>query len=103
MRSIFIALLIVPSLLHAGGHRSKSHKSKSGPVSSAKDAKSIAEQDTGGRAVSAHRISLNGASCGWEVEVRMPHEERGWRCVIDCDTRMVHTKTRIDQPKASRR
>ncbi len=28
----------------------------------------------------------------------MPGEERGLRCIIDSDTHMVHSKTRIDQP-----
>jgi len=69
-----------------------------GLVGSAKQARVIAEQDTGGRAVSARRIPFNGASGGWEVEVRMPHEDRGWRCIIDADTRMVFSKTRIAQP-----
>jgi hypothetical protein len=73
-------------------------KRGSGPVTSAKEAKRIAEQDTGGRATSARRIFLNGASGAWEVDVRMPREARGWRCTIDADTRMVHSKTRIDQP-----
>jgi hypothetical protein len=67
-------------------------------VSSAKDAKAIAEQDTGGIAVSARRVPLNGASGGWEVEVHMPKDTRGWLCVIDNDTRMVHTKTHIPNP-----
>lgn len=79
---------------------SKPRKHGSGPVKSAKEAKAIAEQDTGGKAVSARRVPLNGASGGWEVDVRMPHESQGWRCVVDSDTRMVHTKTRIDQPGA---
>jgi hypothetical protein len=72
-------------------------------VKSAKEAKAIAEQETGGKAVSARRVPLNGASGGWEVDVRMPKGAKGWRCVIDSDTRMVTTKTRIDQAGAKGR
>jgi len=98
MRSRPLALaLLVPALLLATG-APKSGKRHTGVVKSAKEAKAIAEQDTGGRAIGARRIALNGASGGWEVEVRMPREDKGWRCVIDADTRMVHSKTRIDQP-----
>ena len=67
-------------------------------VRSAKEAKAIAEQETGGIAVSARKVPLNGATGGWEVDVRMPKEDRGWRCTIDSDTRMVHTKDRIPNP-----
>jgi len=97
------ALLLVSSLvLVAGGNQHKKQPHRGGHVSSAKEAKAIAEQETGGSAVSARRISLNGASGGWEVDVHMPKEERGWRCVIDADTHMVHTKDRIPNPKASK-
>lgn len=100
MRARPLALaLLVPAILFAAG-TTKSRKHASGPIRSAKEAKAIAEQDTGGRAASARRIPLNGASGGWEVDVRMPREDKGWRCVIDSDTRMVHSKTRIDQPGA---
>ena len=90
------ALLLVPALsLCAGGHR-RAH----GPLVSAKDAKAIAARETGGTAVSAREIPLNAASGGWEVDVRMPKEARGWRCIIDDDTRMVRTKERIPNPPA---
>ena len=91
------ALALVPALVLSAG-TSRSRKHATGLVRTAKEAKAIAEQETGGKAVSARRIPLNGASGGWEVDVHMPHEERGWRCVIDCDTRTVHTKTHIDNP-----
>jgi hypothetical protein len=100
----FAAFLLLPALLLAGGTKSsrpKQNKS-SGLVSTATEAKAIAERDTGGQAVSAHRVPLNGASGGWEVEVRMPKEDRGWRCIIDCDTRNVFTKTRIPNPETSK-
>jgi len=92
-----LALASVPALiLSAGTARPRKHAS--GLVRTAKEAKTIAEQETGGKAVSARRIPLNGASGGWEVDVHMPNEDRGWRCVIDCDTRSVYTKTHIDNP-----
>lgn len=96
-----LPLFLAPALVLSAGAPRRARKA--GPVSSAKEAKRIAEQDTGGRAVSAARIPLNGATGGWEVDVHMPKEARGWRCVIDADTHAVHTKTRIDNPKAPRR
>lgn len=94
--------LLLPALIlsaHAGPRRGR----RTGPVSSASEAKRIAEQETGGRAVSATRIPLNGASAGWQVDVHMPKDARGWRCIIDADTHSVHTKTRIDNPTTRRR
>ncbi|MBK9795293.1 MAG: PepSY domain-containing protein [Holophagaceae bacterium] len=96
-RPLALALLVPALVLSAG----VSKKHASGHVKSSKQAKAIAEKDTGGKASSARRIPLNGASGGWEVDIRMPHEAKGWRCVIDSDTGMVHTKTRIDQPGGS--
>ena len=97
------ALFLVPPLvLVAGEGLPKKKPHRGGPVSSAKEAKAIAERETGGTSVSARRIYLNGASGGWEVDVHMPREDRGWRCIIDADTHMVHTKDRIPNPKASR-
>lgn len=87
------ALLLAPALVLSAAPRPKT-----GPVRTAKEARAIAEQETGGEAVSARKIALNGASGGWEVEVRMPGEDRGWRCVVDADTRMVYTKARIPNP-----
>jgi len=91
------ALLFVPSLIWCATPR---YSQRVGPVNTAKEAKSIAEQGTQGIAVSARRIHLNGASGGWEVEVHMPKEDRGWRCTIDCDTRGIRNKDRIPNPKA---
>ena len=90
-------LLLVPALLIAGGQRNRVPR-RGGPVSTVKEAKAIAEQDTGGIAVSARRVPLNGASGGWEVDVHMPKDDRGWRCTVDNDTHMVHTKDRITNP-----
>jgi D-serine dehydratase len=67
-------------------------------VSTVREAKAIAEQDTGGIALSARKIALNGASCGWEVDVHMPKDDRGWRCTVDCDSHSVYTKDRIPNP-----
>ena len=100
MKALCLLLLFTGLTLHAAPRRPKL---RTGPVSTATDARAIAEQDTGGRAVSARRIHLNGASCGWEVEVHMPTEARGWRCVVDCDTRAVFTKTRIPNPPPPKR
>ena len=91
--------LLVPAIV-LSARTTKPRKHASGPIKSAKEAKAIAEQETGGVATSARRIPLNGASGGWEVDVRMPREDKGWRCIIDSDTRMVHSKTRIDQAGA---
>ena len=76
---------------------------RGGPVRSAKEAKTIAEQETSGLAVSARKVYLNGASCGWEVLIHMPREPRGWQCMVDCDTHAVFTKTRIPNPETPRR
>jgi hypothetical protein len=102
MRSLILgaALALVPALvLSASATKPRRHHA-AGPLSSAKEAKAIAERETGGRAISARRIPLNGASGGWEVDLRVPNEDRGWRCIIDSDTHMVHSKARIDQPGA---
>lgn len=93
VHSLAMALL-VPSLVFA----TTTGRRAAGPVKGSKEAKAIAERETGGKAVTAKRIPLNGASGGWEVDVRMPNESQGYRCVIDADTHMVHTKTRIPQP-----
>ena len=97
-RTLALALLlpILTPTLGWAAPASKPHKQGSGPVESAKEAKAIAEQDTGGKALSARRVALDGASGGWEVEVRMPGEARGWRCLIDADTHMVHSKSRAE-------
>lgn len=91
------ALALTPALILSAAPK-KPRRHAAGPVKSAKEAKDIAERETGGKALSARRIPLNGASGGWEVEVRMPHEAQGWRCVIDADTHMVYSKTRVDLP-----
>lgn len=91
------ALALVPALTLSAAP-AKSRKPATGVVKNAAEAKAIAERETGGKALSARRIPLNGASGGWEVDVRMAQDDKGWRCIIDSDTRMVHSKTRIDQP-----
>ena len=109
---LFVPVLCLLAILPLGATGSKTPKSPkiraAGVVKNAKDAKGIAEFETGGIAVGARRIPLNGASCGWEVDVHMPKDDRGWRCVVDCDSRALHTKDRIPNPplkgsRASRR
>ena len=73
------------------------------PVKTAREAKAIAETATGGIAVGARRVPLNGATGGWEVDLHMPGETRGWRCIVDRDTHQVFTRTRIPNPEAPRR
>lgn len=74
-----------------------------GPVKTVKDARDIAERETGGYATEVKRIHLNGASGGWEVHIHMPNEDKGWKCIIDSDTRMVYTKDRIPNPSKKRK
>lgn len=94
----FLPLLILPALICPlyAGHR------RGGALLSARDAKLVAERETSGIAVSARAIRLNGASGGWEVEIHMPREERGWRCIVDNDTRTVRTRDRIPNPPAKK-
>lgn len=103
-RPLALALLALLPLgpLAAGAPKSPRIRHE-GPVRTAREAKAIAERDTGGVAVSARQVRLNGASGGWEVDVRMAKEDRGWRCTVDCDTRQVHTKDRIPNPAAGGR
>lgn len=99
MRSrLFLPVLACAMLASSVSAAAPKPPRQTGLVRTAAEAKAIAERDTGGKAVSARRIPLNGASGGWEVEVRVPGESQGWRCVVDADTRSVHTKTRIPQP-----
>ena len=90
-----LPLLLLPALALA---QTYVHK----PVTTAREARTIAEKNTGGVAVSARTIPLNGATGGWEVEVHMPGEKLGWRCIVDSDTHMVHDKSRIPNPKPPR-
>ncbi len=95
MRMRVAALLLAPAMILSAGGRGH----RRGPLVSERDAKAIAARDTGGTAVSAREIPLNGASGGWEVDVHMKDESRGWRCTIDDDTRTVRSKTRIANPE----
>jgi hypothetical protein len=87
-------LLLVPALVAP----SRPPRAITVPVKTAREARSIAERDTGGIAVSARCVPLNGATGGWQVDVHMPGEDRGWRCIVDNDTRRVFMKTRIPNP-----
>jgi len=99
MKAIAILLLAACSLVAAPHRTTRRH---SGVVSTAKEAKAIAEQETGGTAVSARRIPLNAASGGWEVDVHMPKDERGWRCIVDNDTHMLRSKEKIANPQKTK-
>lgn len=95
-----LCLFLLSSPLHLeakGEKKSRSIRQRSG-VNTEKEAKAIAERETGGRAAEARRIPLNGATGGWEVLVHMADEEKGWKCIIDCDTHGVYTKDRIPNP-----
>ncbi len=93
-----LPLLLFLALVPVEGAAPRHPRIRIGLVRSAKEAKEIAQVETGGIAVSARKTQLNGASCGWEVEVHMPKEDRGWRCMVDCDSRQVYTKDRIPNP-----
>ena len=98
MRTLLAALLLLSVFpVPASTPRKPVYRAR-GVVRNAKEAKQIAEHETGGIAVSARRTRLNGASCGWEVDIHMPREDRGWRCMVDCDSRSVHTKDRSPNP-----
>lgn len=73
------------------------------PLASASQAKAIAARETGGHPVNARQIPLNGATGGWEVLVRMPEGSRGWRCIIDSDTRTLRRREAIPNPPIGRR
>jgi hypothetical protein len=68
------------------------------PVRSPQEARNIAERATGGVAVSARLVPLNGSTGGWAVDLHMPGEDRGWRCVVDRDSHTIYTRTRIPNP-----
>ena len=66
--------LLIPAIV-LSARTTKPRKHASGPIKSAKEAKAIAEQETGGKVTSARRIPLNGASGGWEVDCPGCHGE----------------------------
>lgn len=96
-----LLILVPPALVWAAAPSGPRARMRP-PVGTAREAKAIAESHTGGMAVSVRRVRLNGATGGWEVDLHMPGEERGWRCIVDNDTHQVHTKTRIPNPPRPR-
>lgn len=101
---ILLSALIVAALLPAFAAAPRKPRAPTvRVVRNTKEAKQIAEVETGGIAVSARKTRLNAATCGWEVDVYMPKEDRGWRCIVDCDTRQVRTKDRIPNPPWKRK
>ncbi|MBI4911941.1 MAG: hypothetical protein HY823_04320 [Acidobacteria bacterium] len=91
-----LSLLLFHPSAEAAGKRNSRPRAASARTEAG--AKRIAESETGGTAVSARRIHLNGATCGWEVLVHMPREDRGWRCIVDCDAPNLHSRERIPNP-----
>ena len=85
--------LVIPALISAGEQHYRTN-----PVRTKAQAKAIAEKHTGGLAASARIIPLNAATGGWEVDVHMPRENRGWRCIVDSDSHSVRSRTRIPNP-----
>lgn len=74
------------------------------PAMTLEDAEILAEGETGGWATRSRRIDLNGASGGFEVWIHMPEQEKGWRIIIDQDTRRIRDKYPIpNPPKPDRR
>lgn len=74
------------------------------PAMTLAEAEAVAEGTTGGWAYSSRRIDLNGATGGFEVLIHMPDREKGWRVIIDRDTRNVRDKYPIpNPPKPDRR
>lgn len=63
-----------------------------------KEARRVAEGETGGKAVQTRRIDLNGSSGGYEVMIRMEGREKGWRLIIDRDTWRVRHKYAVPNP-----
>lgn len=62
-------------------------------------AKAVAEHATLGEAVTAVQVVTHTAGFGaWEVLVRMPGEDQGWRCVISRDSGRLLKKQRIQNP-----
>lgn len=59
-----------------------------------------AEERTGGVAVSAREIPLNGATRGYEVQIRMPGRARGWKVVVDGDTGRICRTSATSHPEA---
>ena len=93
---LLLALALPGQVAHAGHGRSRELKA----------ARALAEAETGGKAVGARRVSLNGTHVrnglpgGVEVLVRMPGKQDGWRCLIDVDTMKLRRKEPIPNPPA---
>ena len=94
MRNLAVPLLCLALPAHAGHGRSRELKA----------ARALAEAETGGKAVAARRVFLNGTHVrdglpgGIEVLVRMPGARDGWRCLIDGDTLKLRRKEPIPNP-----
>ena len=90
-----LAILALPVQVALAGH---------GRSQELKAAKALAEAETGGVAVDARRVFLNGTHIrdglpgGIQVRVHMPGRKDGWSCLIDADTMKLRRKEPIPNP-----
>lgn len=69
------------------------------PCLTPEEAKAIAENETLGEAVSAHRLrEHHNGFPPWVVLVHMQGQDQGWRCIISRDTGKLLKKERIPNP-----
>jgi len=75
------------------------------PCTSAAEAKAVAESETMGEAVSAHRDQHHHRAgfAPWVVRVHMPGQDQGWRCIIAWDTGKLLEKKAIPNPPSKLR
>jgi hypothetical protein len=82
-----------PGSAHAAHHRHRELQ----------EAMGVAEAETGGEAVTARRVAMNGTAApdglgGIEVLVHMPNAKQGWRCLIDSNNMKLRSKERTHNP-----
>jgi len=70
------------------------------PCNSAAEAKSVAESETMGEAVTARRDPHHHRAgfAPWVVLVHMPGQDQGWRCIIAWDNGKLLKKEAIPNP-----
>ena len=83
--------------------RTKPRSSQQSRQQLIREAKGVAEVETGGRAVAARRVALNGTCSpdglgGVEVLVHLPGQRKGWRCFIDSNTLKLRRQEAIPNP-----
>jgi len=62
-------------------------------------ARAAAAEATGGEVVGMHRVTLNGSWGGYEVKVRMPGQDKGWRLLVDLYPVRVRDRYVIPNPE----